>query len=239
MTAQVHIGSRANYLNLTLDQIELLTNPNGRENEYSELVTRFKSNVCLNNTCFVLDAQILDQHNFNGGVAKLIHELSQIGYSKVPILYSNLNITTPLQSFSCPIFETVRLSMYLMDMPFAYSTMDYINEKVECHIVGTNSMAVSHRSVILEIYKHFKMGQEFTTADLIEFMPVPGGKILSTHSSSIGNALKTICTKYPNLLCFESRMVRNDDPKKRNQNTFFYRIPNPLPIGTSKTVSEV
>lgn len=128
----------------------------------------------------------------------------------------------------CPVTATARLLSNVMHNPICIWDED---GKVSAG--GTNYLADSHRKVLGMVYKEYADGSEFTTADIANLFPVENGKTNTSHASAIGNALKTVSTKYPNLLTFTSRMVRNDDPKKRNQLTFFYRIPNGVPmVGT-------
>lgn len=236
MTAQPHVGTRANYLELTSNQARLICDPSDRQDEYRELMTKIHNEFVLHNTALVLDARVFAHATLDGGISKVLNAVLKLGKYKVPVLYVHHDTAFPMTGFNCPVFEAVKFAMDMMQLPFAYNTYDEDTQQQEAHIVGTSeSMATSHQSVILEVYERFALGQEFTTADLIETIPVPEGKTLSVHSSAIGNALKSICAKYPNLLCFDSRLVRNDDPKKRNQNTFFYSIPNPLPIQVSES----
>lgn len=232
MAAPTHLGSRANYLNLTLGQAMLVCNPEDRQTEYRELMTYFKDQFALHNTALVLDARVLGSAPLEGGISKALNAVLKQGGYKTPLLYVHHDTSFPMKGYNCPTLEAIKFAMDMMQLPFAYSTYDEDSEDQESNILGTEYMASSHQSVILEVYERFSVGQEFTTADLIETIPVPEGKTLSAHSSAIGNALKTICSKYPNLLCFNPRFVRNSDPKKRNQNIFFYSIPNPLPIAT-------
>lgn len=227
MTAQSHFGTRANYLKLTINQMRTLTDPDLPSEGYINLVTELSQQVALHNTTIVLDCLDLAKVYLVGGLPNLLRKLTtDVTNGKVPFLYVNHDSSDPKHSFDYVALSTLRLTMHLMGMPFAFTLHDPDTLEITASILDTGVMASSHQSVILQVYEKFKIGQEFTTADLIEYLPVPEGKTLSTHSSSLGNALKTICTKYPNLLCFDSRMVRNDDPKKRNQNMFFYRIPN-------------
>ena len=231
MAAQPHIGTRANYLELTAHQARLICDPSDRQEEYRDMMTKIHNEFVLHNTALVIDARVFAHTYLHGGIAKVLNSVLRLGKYKIPVLYVHHDKRFPMTGFNCPVFESVKFAMDMMQFPFAYSTYDRDTQQQEANVLGVSeSMASSHQSVILEVYERFSIGQEFTTADLIETIPVPEGKTLSVHSSAIGNALKTICSKYPNLLCFNPRFVSNADPKKRNQNTFFYSIPNPLPI---------
>ena len=221
MAAPAHAGIRPTYIELDHRQITTLSHGYGEDAKGEELLQRLKEQFTNPNTVLVLDPSQLRIWLGNVSYApRIVSALLKHCGHRAPIMLTNVS-----DDRQCPIKDMVFLAADLLEMPICYWTKDRTAK-----MYNWNCMTTAYQNILSYVYANFEDGREFTTSDLVNIIPMPDGKTLSTHSSSVGSALKNICVKYPQMLSFDSRMVRNDNPKIRNQNTFFYSIHKPQEV---------